>query len=126
VSVVFAVVKLLPWSGVLLGEIVFMPLVAATTWALVALAQGGGRWPAVAAGVTGGLATLSRSTLLPSWALVVPLVAAARHRRHLTAWPAAGVLVAVLLVVSLATARNWIVSGRFVPVATSFSVNFEL
>ena len=31
-----------------------------------------------------------------------------------------------VLVVSLATLRNWVASGRFVPITTSFSINFYL
>lgn len=126
VAVVFALAALAPWTTVLLGEAVFVPLVMASAWTLVVVSQGAGAGGGVAAGVVAGLATLSRSTLLPAWAFVVLLAAVARQRRALSLAPLVPLVAALALVVGTATLRNWIVSGQIVPIATSFPVNFEL
>ncbi|MFP5379325.1 MAG: glycosyltransferase family 39 protein, partial [Vicinamibacteria bacterium] len=126
VAVVFALAALAPWTRILLGEAVFVPLVMVSAWTLVVVSQGAGTGAGVGAGVAGGLATLSRSTLLPAWIVVVPLVAAVRRRRALSTAPVAALAVALALVVGTATLRNWIASGQVVPIATSFAVNFEL
>ncbi len=125
-ATVFVAVKVRPWSGILLGEIIFMPLLSLCSWALVAVAHGAGLRTGAAAGVAGGLATLGRSTLLPAWAIVIPLVAAARRRAGLRPGP---IVVAALLiagVVGLATLRNHVAANRFVLVTTSFANNFYL
>jgi hypothetical protein len=125
-AAVFLAVLVRPWTGVLLGEIVFIPLLAVCAWALVTVSQGGRLGPAVGAGVAGGLATLSRSTLLPAWALVLPMLAMARCRARLLLGPILVITLVVVSLVGLATARNYVASGRVVPVASSFAVNFLL
>ena len=125
-ATVFVAVKVRPWSGVLLGEVVFMPLLSLCAWALVAVPHGAGLRAGVAAGVAGGLATLGRSTLLPAWALVIPLVAVARRRAGLRPGPIVVVALLVAGVVGLATLRNHVAASRFVLVTTSFANNFYL
>jgi hypothetical protein len=125
-AAVFLAVWVRPWSGVLLGEVVFIPVLSLCAWALVTVSQGGGARPAAAAGVAGGLATLTRSTLLPVWILVLPLVAASRLRTNSRLGPVFLVTLLVASVIGLATLRNVVASGRFVPIASSFANNFLL
>ena len=125
VGAVVLYAKLGPWASTLLGEIVFVPLVS--WWALlcVGLVSGdrGGWWRA---GLVGGVATLSRSTLLLAWPLVTAVAAAAGVTARRTLVPAIASLALMTATVSIATTRNWIVSGTFVAVTTSFPVNIHI
>ncbi|MEQ1869229.1 MAG: glycosyltransferase family 39 protein [Vicinamibacterales bacterium] len=98
----------------------YYPLVAASVYALVRLDRRPSTAVAVAAGILGGLATITR----PSMLFVLPLVliwaywptspAPARTKsaivRTAVAWAA---------VIATVTLRNWIVSGRVVLIAES-------
>src|SRR5205085_10141340 len=99
-AIVVAYEKLAGWSGVLLTETLFAPLICVWIYLLIQLARRPDRrrW-ALGAGLVGGLATLARSSLLLGWILVVPLLATAmRPRRHrLTAL---ALLISVMLAVS--------------------------
>lgn len=121
----FTYAKLGRWSDVVLAEPLFTPILAAWVWTLVRLATepaSSGRL--VLAGILGGTATLTRSTLLMAWPVILPVwwrsVQEKRTRRL------AVLLASMIAVVGLATLRNWIVADRFVPVATSFGINFYL
>jgi hypothetical protein len=121
--------KVAAWSDFLLSEALFIPLLCAWIYLLVrlpstpaddAVAQAAG------AGLIGGLATLTRSTLLLGWLAAIPAVActvrAVRLRRQVV-----GILGATLVAVtSLATIRNAIVAHAFVPIASSGPVNLYL
>jgi hypothetical protein len=123
---VFVMLRVRPWSGVLLAEAIFIPLLAVCAWSLVIVAQRESRRATVAAGIAGGLATLARSTLVPAWFLVLPLLVAARRHAGRQARPAVVVALLVAGITGLATARNWVAAGQFVPVASSFANNFYL
>lgn len=113
------------WTDVLLSEALFMPLPVGWTAMLVALAAGQPSWPrAATAGVVGGIATLTRSTLLMGWPPVLLLWWASLRSHRGRLLPA--LLLTMLAVVGLATLRNWVVADRFVPVATSFGINLYL
>jgi hypothetical protein len=126
VAAVVLYTRLGPWAGILLGEIVFIPL--SCGWALLAiLLAARDDWRlASAAGMLGGLATLSRSTLFLAWPGVPGLLAAARTGRRRGPWPVVVMVAVMLSITGLATARNWIVARQFVPVTTSFAVNFMI
>src|SRR5207237_4622096 len=49
-----------------------------------------------------------------------------RRRARLSAWPIVVMIAMMVAVVSLATLRNWIAAGQFVPVTTSFGINLYL
>jgi dolichyl-phosphate-mannose-protein mannosyltransferase len=117
--------KVAPWSGVVLSELIFVPLVCVWAFALVRLAAKPDPSSAALAGIVGGLATLARSTLMLGWPLMLPLLALALHRRRLVRL-AVVVVAAMLAVTFLATARNWVVARRFVLVSTSGSINLSL
>ena len=109
------------WSGVPLAEPLFMPLLAVWTFMLVRTAAAARS--AVTAGLVGGLATLTRSTLVLGWVLALPAWIGARRRDRLRG---ALILLGVMaLMVSLATVRNWMVASRFVPITTSMGVNLH-
>jgi hypothetical protein len=117
--------KLGPWASVLLGDIVFVPLVCAWALLTVRLAVGEPRtWGG--AGIVGGLATLSRSSLLLAWAPVAAVAAVARRRAGRSLLPVVASVALMPAVVSIATLRNWIASRSFVPITTSFPTNFHL
>lgn len=121
----FLYIKIGRWTTFLVNELLFIPLVAAWIALLVKMSTSeASTRRAALAGVLGGMATLTRSTILLAWPPVLLLWAAAlrAHRLRLLA-----VLLAVMLaVVSVATLRNWIVADRFVLVASSFSINLLL
>ncbi|HWW82834.1 MAG TPA: glycosyltransferase family 39 protein, partial [Vicinamibacterales bacterium] len=124
--------KLGPWAPILLGEIVFIPLVCAWALSLIQLGEPSTSEPStgriVYAGILGGLGTLSRSTLLLAWPLVGAVLIAVRVRHRPGPWsvtiaPVLAAFAIMLAVVGLATARNWVVAHRFVPVTTTFSTD---
>ncbi len=104
------------------SEIVFVTLL---WWAFERLlaSEGGSAWAAAGAGVLWGLATLTRETVL----LFIPLAVwwlvrgSSSGRRR-----AAAFLVAATAVIAPWTARNAIVTGALVPVATRGSFNLWL
>ena len=117
------------WAGVLLSDVLFLPLLCGWSALLVGLACGRTRRPAVvvAAGVVWGVAILTRGTPLLGMLLVLPVFVVAIARRSGTWWRPTLLLVATMLaVVSLATARNYIVAGRFVPIFGSGSASLIL
>ena len=113
-------------ADMLLGEIVFIPLVCWWTWTSIRVARGAEGVTAFGAGIAGGLATLARSTLFLAWPLVLSLAAIVRGRARRSPRAVAVMAVVMVAVTSAATIRNWFVARRFVPVTTSFSINFYL
>lgn len=115
-------------AGVLLSEALFVPLVCAWAFALVRLAHTAepSRRQVIATGIAGGVATLTRSTLLLGWIAVLPALAAALWRTRRRWSTLALVASAMCLVVSLATMRNWIVAREFVPINNSGSLNLSI
>jgi hypothetical protein len=125
-AIVVVYTKLAVWSGVLLTETLFVPLVCIWAYLLVRLATARSvKWRhAALAGAIGGLATLTRSTLVVAWVVALPVLffALAGHGRR--RWPVLAALIATMLaVVSLATLRNWVVARELVPIAASGSAN---
>jgi hypothetical protein len=123
-AIVLVYEKFTPWCGVLLTEVLFVPLVSAFVYTLVRLGCGHRRLgpQAVVAGIVGGLATLTRASLLLGWCLVLPALAIgigrSRRRRAVLA-----IFVSTMIAVtSLATVRNWVVARQFVPIASEGSV----
>lgn len=124
-ATVIVYAKLGPWSGVLLSEVFFIPLVCGWVYLLVQIAlRQRGFGQSVAAGILGGLATLTRSTLVLGWLAVLPVLAFALKRSR---WAALALVVTVMMAVaSLATVRNWVVARTFVPIASSGPVNLYI
>jgi hypothetical protein len=118
-AIVVSYEKLARWSGVLLTETLFTPLVCVWVYLLVRLAlESDPRRLAIVAGLVGGLATLARSSLLPGWVIVVSLLAIAipRQRHRLTT---VALLVSTMVAVSsLATVRNWVVAHQVVLISS--------
>ncbi|MBI3628962.1 MAG: glycosyltransferase family 39 protein [Candidatus Rokubacteria bacterium] len=114
-------------GGMLLGEALFLPLLA--FWGLaLARCRAASKSPglsAAGAGVLGGLAILTRSTLLVTVPLVTALVAMAwwaRWRR--AALISVGILLASLAAtVGLATLRNVVASRQWVIVSSAGPIN---
>jgi hypothetical protein len=115
----FIVLKLLQWSGVQLSELLFIPLVCLCLQQLIALATGAGLGTAIAAGLLGGFATLTRASLGAAWLVLIPFVWMIRRRGGFAARATHVALLTMIAVIGLATLRNWIASGQFVPIATS-------
>jgi hypothetical protein len=116
--------KFTPWSTILLTETLFVPLVCLWVYTLVRVAgrRGSTNREAVVAGVVGGLATLTRSSLLLAWAVVVPALASALGRSPRRWTVIALVTSAMMATTSLALVRNWIVAHKFVPISSEGSV----
>ena len=108
----------------LFNENVYMPLVLASLITIVALVRRDTppRWQhAASVGVLLGLTAVARSQFLlfVPFGLVIVWLAWRRNGSGQATWKTA--LVAAGLVVAIApiTARNWIVSGQFVPISSS-------
>lgn len=122
VSALFCWWKMAPISADMLNESLYVPLVAAWAMAMVDTC----RQPAVTrgarAGIIGGLAAITRSTALLSWALVWPLTFwQLRHTRGRVKVMSA-LVACSLAVFSLIAIRNWIVSHQFAPTSTELGI----
>ena len=76
----FIVLKLLHWSSVQLSEVLFIPVICFCLQQLIALARGSGSGMAIAAGMLGGVATLTRSSLGVAWLFLLPFIWIVRRR----------------------------------------------
>jgi hypothetical protein len=126
-SVVFFYWWVEPWATTLWTETLFVPLTVG--WALFMVRLGEpevSARTAIAAGVVGGLAVLTRSTLVLAFALVPPIVFLARRRQSAPMRPLVILMLVAASVFSLATIRNLVASQRFVPITTSFGINLYL
>jgi 4-amino-4-deoxy-L-arabinose transferase-like glycosyltransferase len=120
--------KIAPWNGLLLTESLFVPLVCFWALLLVKVAR---RTPpslaaAAGAGAIGGLATLTRSSLMLGWPFALALVAFSLGRTKRMVRIVAVIAAAMLAVTSLATIRNWVVARQFVLVSTYGPLNLFL
>ena len=113
-------------SGILLNEVLFIPLLVLWTASLCRLAVKPSRRESLASGVWGGLASLARSTLVLAWPVVYGLLFYAYRRRGWRLALVAASLILTCAVVGQATLRNWIVARTVVPITTSFPVNLYL
>jgi hypothetical protein len=115
-ALVIAYEKVAPWSNVLLTELIFVPLVCFWALRLVKLARdpNPSLRSAAAAGVAGGVATLTRTTLMMGWPPALLLTALGLWRTRRVTRTMAMLVVALLAVISLATLRNWVVARQFV------------
>jgi len=118
------------WSQTLFTEALFVPLAAFWAMLLVETAATPSTRKTIAAGLIGGLTTLARSTLLLAWPIVLALWMVALKGRTTAPRRRAALAALVTLVMSLtilvATARNVIVSNRFVLVTSSFPANLYI
>lgn len=121
-------VKLAPIAGLVLNELLYVPLLC--LWALMLVRLARSDRPtlpaAIAAGVVGGLATLARSPLMLGWALVVPCILIAAWRTRRAVRTVSALVLVLVAVTGLATYRNWRVSGTAVLVSSSGAINFYL
>lgn len=115
-------------SGMLLTELLFVPLVCVLTLLLVRLARSEQpSWRlAAAAGAIGGAATLTRSTLMTAWPVVLLLVLISLRPAKRALRTVALLAAVMMAVISLATIRNWVVSHKFVLINAYGSFNLFL
>lgn len=113
------------WTTVVLSEAFFMPLLVGWIALLSKAAlEHPSRSRVAAAGIVGGIATLTRSTLLLAWLPMLLLWRASlRGRRGRVV---AALALTMTAVVALLPLRNWMVSGRATLVPTSFAANVHL
>jgi hypothetical protein len=114
--------KFWPIAAQPLNESLYIPLLVAWMAALIRACRTPTTGRAIAAGLLGGFAAITRSTALLAWPLVFPACWWAWKRVANR-----GVLIAALVVTSfgvfsLITVRNWVVSGQFVPTSTELGV----
>ena len=104
----------------LFNENLYMPLVMASLIVLVGLARRSAPpswWRALLVGGLLGLTAISRSQFLLFVPFALLILLAAWRARGV---PAVGlVVIGILVVVAPVTARNWLVSGQFVPISSS-------
>lgn len=117
-AIVIVYEKFAPWSGILLTETLFVPMVCLWVYTLVRFVQSPTRDRAIGSGVVGGLATLARSSLLLGWAAVVPALAIAIGWRRQRLGLLALLVTTMVAVTSTATIRNWVVAHRFVAISS--------
>ena len=105
-----------------LNESLYVPLLVASTAAMIRFcdrpSNGGALWT----GVLSGVAAITRSTALLAWVVAWPAVWLAlrgRPRRN----PLLALLIASFLAIfSLVAVRNWIVAGVFAPTSTEMGI----
>ena len=117
-AIVIVYEKFAPWTGILLTETLFVPLVCLWIYTLVRFAESPSRGRAIASGLVGGLATLARSSLLVGWAGAVPVLAIAMGWRRQRLGLLALLVTTMVAVTSMATMRNWIVAHRLVAISS--------
>jgi hypothetical protein len=113
------------WTTVVLSEALFMPLLVGWIALLVRFALDRPSLSrAAAAGVAGGIATLTRSTLVLAWfpALLIWWASLRDRRGRIVA----ALVATMIAVVALLPLRNWLVTGRLIVVPTSFAANVYL
>jgi hypothetical protein len=117
-AIVIVYEKFAPWTGILLTETLFVPVVCLWMYTLVRFAASPTRSRALASGLVGGLATLARSSLLVGWIGVVPALAIAMGWRRQRLGLLALLVTTMVAVTATATIRNWIVAHRFVAISS--------
>ncbi len=118
----FACWKFWPIAANLLNESLYIPLLVAWMAALIHACRMPSTRRAVAAGLLGGFAAITRSTALLAWPLVFAACWVAWQRAaHRRVFMAALVL-SSFGVFSLITVRNWIVAGKFAPTSTELGI----
>jgi hypothetical protein len=122
VAIVVVYEKFAPWSAILLSETLFVPLVCLWMYTLVRFAESPTRGRAITAGSVGGLATLTRSSLLLGWAAVIPALAFGLGCRRQRLGRLALLVATMIAITSTATIRNWIVARQFVAIASEGAV----
>jgi len=121
-SAAFIAWKFWPIAAQPLNESLYVPLLVASAWWLMRACRDQRPGTAMVAGITAGLATVTRSTVLLGWAAAWPAawlaMKGARHRTVIVATIAA----TCLAIFSLITVRNWIVAGVFAPSSTELGI----
>lgn len=127
-SLVVVYTKVGPWSSTLLTELLFVPMVCLLALRLTRLAARGAAtpWSALATGAIGGIATLTRSTLMLAWPAALLLAAWSLRPTRRVVRTLGLVGIGLLIVVSFATVRNWVVARQFVLINAYGSFNLRL
>lgn len=125
VSGLFLYWKLAPISADLLSESLYVPLLAASTLAIVECCRTPSNRNAVVAGLLSGFTAITRSTSLLAWVAVWPMVANQARRRRAGVRPAVALIGCTLAVFALIAIRNGLVSYRFVPASTEFGITLR-
>ena len=116
-------VKFVPWTSIVLTENLFVPLIATWSFLLVRLiVSNGDVRQAAVCGLVGGLAAYTRSSMLLGCIGLIPMLAVALAGSP-TRWRAIGAFIgAMLVVVGIALARNWVVARKVVPISSEGTI----
>jgi hypothetical protein len=114
--------KLAPISADLLSESLYVPLLMGWAATLITLSHQPSAARGAVAGVAGGLAAITRSTAMLSWALVWPAIYLHLHASRARVKAVGALMVCTLAVFSLVAVRNWMVSHQFVATSTGLAV----
>jgi hypothetical protein len=114
--------KFAPIAADLLNESLYLPLLMAWTALLIRTVKEPNAAAAAFTGILGGLAAITRSTVIVAWPLVW-LLFALRWRRH-RSWirNTTAMIACSLAVFSLIALRNWIVAHQFVATSTELGI----
>ena len=118
----FACWKFWPIAAQLLNESLYIPLLVAWMAALIRACRAPAARRAVAAGLLGGLAAITRSTALLAWPLVFAACGFAWQRTANRRVLMAALVLTSFAVFSLISVRNWVVAGTFTPTSTELGV----
>jgi hypothetical protein len=105
-----------------LNESLYVPLLVASTAAMIRLCDRPAAKSALWTGVVSGLATITRSTALVAWAAAWPAAWLAMRGRSGRARVIAVLVTTFLAVFLLVALRNWIVAGVFAPTSTEMGI----
>jgi hypothetical protein len=109
-------------AAIPLNESFYVPMMTAAIWSLLRLVREPSTRRAVATGIVGGVAAVTRSTLLLTFALVWPACWLALRGRPKRAMVLAALAATTLAIFSLIAVRNAIVAHRFAPASTELGV----
>ncbi len=109
-------------AGQPLNESLYVPLLVASTAAMVRLCDDAKTGGAIRTGVFSGFATITRSTALLAWAVAWPAIWMATKGRPRRATALALLIASFLAVFSLPGIRNWIVAGVPSPIPTEGAI----
>lgn len=105
-----------------LNESLYVPLLVATTAAMVRLCDHPKAGSAVWTGAVSGLAAITRSTAVLAWVVAWPAVWLSLRNRPAQTRILGLLIAAFVAVFSLVTIRNWIVAGVFAPTSTEMGI----
>ena len=122
IGAAFVAWKFWPIAAQPLNESLYVPLLVSATASFVHACARPGNRAALVSGALGGMAAITRSTILLSWVMVW-FTEWRAWKAQPRKWRWLAITVATTMAIfSLIALRNWFVAARFVPASTEFGI----